>query len=251
MQDRLPHAALQQHAAGGTGTTASDEAEAVSGARRLPGPPAGPVSIHDTLVRAAVTALENAQGPVARSDLSMLADPAIRHATENALAGCGRTLILTPEGSWTTGYPDHIAKTLAREQAGSLGKEQRAVLALVLLRAVAIPRAQGRLDGAWTSSSHPVTLDELAANRQLSRTKISDALQGLRSAGYIASTPSGGYILGPAMARLSPAGVEALWEDLIVLARPNGYMAERIRARRSGTSAADAGRSANVHEEQA
>jgi hypothetical protein len=249
MHDRLPHAALQQYAAASAGTTASEDAETVSGARRLPGPPAGPVSIHDTLVRAAVTALENAQGPVARSDLSMLADPAIRHATENALVGCGRALILTPEGSWATGYPDDIARTLAREQVGTLGKEQRAVLALVLLRAVAIPRAQGRLDGAWISSSHPVTLDELAANRQVSRTKISDALQGLRAAGYIASTPSGGYILGPAMARLSPAGVEALWEDLIVLARPNGYMAERIRARRTGTSAANAGQRANLDEE--
>jgi hypothetical protein len=251
MHDRLPHAALQQHAAASTGTTASEDAETVGGARRLPGPPAGPVSIRDTLVRAAVTALENAQGPLARSDLGMLTDPAIRHATENVLAGCGRALILTPQGSWTTGYPDHIARTLAREQAGTLGKEQRAVLALVLLRAVAIPRAQGRLDGAaWTSSSHPVTPDELAANRQVSRTKISDALQGLRVVGYIASTPSGGYILGPAMARLSPAGVEALWEDLIVLARPNGYMAERIRARRSGTSAADAGPRANTDEEE-
>jgi hypothetical protein len=41
------------------------------------------------------------------------------------------------------------------------------VLALVLLRAVAIPRAQGRLErAAWTSSSHPVTPDKLAANRQ-------------------------------------------------------------------------------------
>lgn len=248
MHDRLPHAALQQHAAS-NGTAASEDAETASGARRLPGPPAAPVSIHDTLVRAAVTALENAQGPVARSDLSMLADPAIRHATESALAGCGRTLILTPEGSWTTGYPDHIAKILARKQTGTLDKGQRAVLALVLLRAVAIPRAQGRLDGAWTSSSHSVTLDELAANRQVSRTKVSDALQGLRAAGYIASTSSGGCILGPAMARLSPAGVEALWEDLIVLARPNGYMAERIRARRSGTSAADAGRRASAYEE--
>jgi biotin operon repressor len=250
MHDRLPHAALRQHSAASTGATISEDAETVSGARRLPGPPAGPVSIHNTLVRAAVTALENAQGPIARSDLGMLADPAIRHATESALADCGRSLILTPEGSWTTGYPDHIARTLAREQAGTLGKEQRAVLALVLLRAVAIPRAQGRLDEAWTSSRHPVTLDELAANRQVSRTKISDALQGLRAAGYVASTPSGGYILGPAMARLSPAGVEALWEDLIVLARPNGYMAERIRARRSGASAADVGRGANVHKDE-
>jgi DNA-binding IclR family transcriptional regulator len=84
----------------------------------------------------------------------------------------------------------------------------------------------------------------------VSRTKISDALQGLRAAGYIASAPSGGYILGPAMARLSPAGGETLSEDLIVLARPNGYMAERIRARRLGTSAADAGRSASMDQEE-
>jgi hypothetical protein len=250
LHDRLPHAALQQYVSAGTGTIASEEAVAVIGARRLPAPPAGPVGTHDMLVRAAVTALENAQGPIARSDLGMLADPAIRRATEAALAGCGRTLILTPEGAWTTGYPDHIATTLAREQVGTLGAEQRAVLALLLLRAVAMPRAQGRLDGAWTSSSHPVAFDELAANRQVSRTKISDALTGLRAAGYVDSAPSGGYILGPAMARLSPASVEALWEDLIVLARPNGYMAERIRARRSRSSAAEAGRAASTNEEE-
>jgi hypothetical protein len=236
MHDRLPHAALcQQDPADAPG-----DADAAAGARRIPGLPAGPVGVSETLVPAAVTALENAQGPVTRSDLGMLADPAIRRAVENALAACGRTLILTPEGSWTTGYPDHVAAALAREQVGTLGQEQRAVLALVLLRAVAIPRAQGRLDGAWTSSSHPVTLDELAANRQVNRTRISDALQGLRAAGYIAPAPSGGYILGPAMTRLSPAGVQALWEDLIVLTRPGGYLAERIRSRRAnGTAAAE------------
>lgn len=238
MHDRLPHATLRQQ-----GPTIQDagvpgDTEAAAGARRIPGPPAGPVGVNETLVRAAVTALENAQGPVAPSDLGMLADPAIRRTTENALAACGRTLILTPEGSWTTGYPDHVAAALAREQVGILGSEQRAVLALMLLRAVAIPRAQGRIDGAWTSSSHPVTLDELAANRQLNRTRISEALQELRSAGYITTASAGGYILGPAMSRLSPAAVQALWEDLIVLTRPGGYLAERIRSRRADSIAA-------------
>ena len=249
LHDRLPHAALRQYSSARTGAIAPEETEAVKGARRLPAPPASPVGINDMLVRAAVTALENAQGPIARSDLGMLADPAIRRATETALAGCGRTLVLTPEGAWTTGYPDHIATTLAREQAGTLGAEQRAVLALLLLRAVAMPRAQGRLNGAWTSSSHPVSFDELAANRQMSRTRISDALAGLRAAGYVDSVPSGGYILGPAMSRLSPASAEALWEDLIVLARPNGYMAERIRARRERSSSAAAARPASTNEE--
>jgi hypothetical protein len=236
MHDRLPHAALRQQ----DPSDAPGGADFAAGARRIPGLPTEPVGISETLVRAAVTALENAQAPVTRADLGMLADPAIRRAVENALAACGRILILTPEGSWTTGYPDHVAAALAREQVGTLGQEQRAVLALVLLRAVAIPRAQGRLDEAWTSSGHPVTLDELAANRQVNRTMISDALQGLRAAGYVASAPSGGYILGPAMTRLTPAGIQALWEDLIILARPGGYLAERIRSRRAdGRTPAD------------
>jgi biotin operon repressor len=247
MHDRLPHAALLQQDL----TDAPGDADAAASARRIPGPPARPVGVSETLVRAAVTALENAQGPISRSELGMLADPAIRRAVGNALAACGRTLILTPEGSWTTGYPDHVAVALARAQVGTLGQELRAVLALVLLRAVAIPRAQGRLDGAWTSSSHPVTLDELAANRQVNRTRISDALQGLRAAGYIASAPSGGYILGPAMTRLSPAGVQALWEDLIVLTRPGGYLAERIRSRRADSPAAAAPEPLRAQEEQA
>jgi hypothetical protein len=236
MHDRLPHTALRQRDLTGAPTAA----DAAAGARRIPGPPPSPADASETLVRAAVTVLENAQGPVTPSDLGMLADPAIRRAAEDALAACGRTLVLTPEGSWTTGYPDHVATALAREQIGTLGQEERAVLALVLLRAVAIPRAQGRLDGAWTSSSHPVTLEELTANRQVNRARISDALQGLRAAGYIVSAPSGGYILGPAMTRLSPAGVQRLWEDLIMLTRPGGYLAERIRSRRAdGTAVAE------------
>jgi biotin operon repressor len=252
LHDRLPHAALMQDPAPVLETPAPDEAVAAPGpmAHRVPCPPAGPVSASDTLVRAIVTALETAQGPVARSDMPALTDPALRRATENAVTRCGRALIQTPEGSWTTGYPDHIAAALAAEQTGTLSREQRAVLALMLLRAVAIPRARGRLDGAWTSSRHPVTLEELAANRHLSRTAISDALRGLRAAGYITATSSGGYILGPAMARLSPAGTQALWEDLVVLARPNGYMADRIRSKRRAQHQAAVGARLPPHQSE-
>jgi hypothetical protein len=235
MHDRLPHSALQRDT---SFPVRSDSPDGVAGtpgpaARHIPNPPGGPVSAGDVLVRAIVTALESAQGPVARADLPALADPALRRATQSALAGCGRALVQTSEGSWTTGYPVPIAQALARKQAGTLSREQRAVLALILLRAVAIPRAQGRLDGSWSSSRHPVALEEIAANRRLPRSAIDEAIRGLRAAGYVTSASSGGYILGPAMARLSPAGTEALWEDLIVLARPNGYMADRIRSRRS------------------
>jgi biotin operon repressor len=233
--DRLPHAALRRDPSILAQPDSPDGTPASPGpaARRIPHPPASPVSASETLVRAMVTALESAQGPVARADLPALADPALRRATQSALAGCGRTLIQTPEGSWTTGYPAPIAHALAAEQTGTLGREKRAVLALILLRAVAIPRAQGRLSDTWASSGQPVALEEIAANRQLPRAAIDEAIRGLRAAGYVTSASSGGYVLGPAMARLGPAGREALWEDLIVLARPNGYMADRIRSRRS------------------
>jgi len=240
VHDRLPHAALlNEPTSTGQATVAEDTTtDAPPTARRLPCPPAGPVGANDTIVRAAVTALESAQGPVARSDLPTLADPALRRATENALAGCGRALISTPDGCWTTGYLDDIAQALAAEQTGTFTSGQRAVLALILLRAVAIPRAQGRHDGGWTGADHPVTLDELSANRRLSRAAIADALRGLRAAGYVATTSSGGYVPGPALARLGPGSREALWEDLVILGRPNGYMAEKIRSRRRTLAAA-------------
>jgi hypothetical protein len=240
VHDRLPHAALlHQAASAGQATVAEDmAADAPPTARRLPSPPASPISGNDTTVRAVVTALESAQGPVARSDLPALSDPALRGATEKALASCGRALISTPDGRWTTGYLDDIARTLAAEQTGTLTSGQRAVLALILLRAVAIPRAQGRHDEGWAGTDHPVTLDELSANRRLSRAAIADAIRGLRAAGYVATTPSGGYVPGPALARLGPGSQEALWEDLVILGRPDGYMAEKIRRRRSELAAA-------------
>jgi hypothetical protein len=240
VHDRLPHAALLHQAASAGQATVAEEttADAAPIARRLPFPPASPISANDTIVRAAVTALESAQGPVARSDLPALSDPALRRATENALASCGRALISTADGRWTTGYLDDIARTLAGEQTGTLTSGQRAVLALILLRTVAIPRAQGRYDGGWAGTDHPVTLDELSANRRLSRAAIADAIRGLRAAGYVATTPSGGYVPGPALARLGPASQEALWEDLVILGRPDGYMAHKIRSRRSALAAA-------------
>ncbi|MEV6445097.1 hypothetical protein [Amycolatopsis sp. NPDC051716] len=240
VHDRLPHAALDRSTSVEDRTAReSDEQEEPLTARRLPGPCADPAGPIETTVRAAVTALEIAQRPVSRSDLPALADPAIRRATEEALAGCGRTLISTPDGGWTTGYVDHIAQALAAEQTGTLTHMQRAVLALILLRTVAIPRAQGRHHhGGWTGTDHPTTLDELDANRRLSRTAITDALRGLRAAGYVTTTSSGGYVPGSALARLSPAAREALWEDLVILGRPNGYMAEKIRSRRHDAATA-------------
>jgi len=233
VHERLPHAALPGRPDVLAGSAAAEVVMSAA-VRALPVPPAGPAGGAETVVHAAVTVLETARGSVARSDLPWLADPAIRRAVQAALAGCGRALVPAPDGGWTTGYLDPIAQALAKEQAGTLTSLERAVLALILLRTVAIPRAQGRHhhDG-WAGTDHPVTLDELGTNRQLSRAAITSGIRGLRTAGYVATTSSGGYIPGPALARLSTASREALWEDLVLLARPDGYMAEKIRARRN------------------
>jgi hypothetical protein len=226
--DRLPHSALASQEASGL-----DEPDGSPAFHVIPGPIAGPISYLETAVRAAVTALESAQTPVARADLAWLADPAIRRTVEVALDRIGRVLVPLPDGRWTTGFPDAVTQALAAEHSGTLTRTQRAVLALVLLRTVAIPRAQGKHeDDGWGYAEHPATTDDLYANRRLTRVEIAEALRGLRAAGYVATAPTGGYIPGPALARLSQAGREVLWEDLLLLARPGGYMAERIRARR-------------------
>ncbi|MBO3746152.1 hypothetical protein J5X84_08770 [Streptosporangiaceae bacterium NEAU-GS5] len=192
-----------------------------------------PATEFDENIRTTICALETAEGPIRRADLPMLADPAIHAAVETTLARCGRTLISVGSHSWITGYPAAVAAALARNQVGTLQPTERAVLALVLLHTVAIPRARGiHLDDTW-ASTHPVQLDTLIANRTIKRTTASAALRGLRRAGFVATAKAGGYLPGPALLRLTPTQRNLLWEDLIVLGRPTGYMARRIREQRT------------------
>ncbi|WP_327042839.1 hypothetical protein OG400_12540 [Micromonospora ureilytica] len=195
-----------------------------------------PSSEFDDSIRKIVCALETAEGPIRRIDLPMLADPAIRAAVETTLARCGRTLISLGTHSWITGYPSAIAATLARDHYGTLQPMERAVLALVLLHTVAIPRARGaHLDDTWTSSQ-PVPIETLIANRRIKRNAATTALRGLRRAGFVITAKAGGYLPGPAMLRLTSTQRNLLWEDLIMLGRPNGYMARRIREQRTATA---------------
>jgi hypothetical protein len=76
-------------------------------------------------------------------------------------------------------------------------------------------------------------MDTLIANRTVKRTAAVAALRGLRRAGFIATSKAGGYLPGPALLRLTASQRNLLWEDLIVLGRPRGYMARRIREQRT------------------
>ncbi|MER5698790.1 hypothetical protein ABT255_17690 [Streptomyces mirabilis] len=189
-------------------------------------------------VRSAVATLETSRRTVPRGDLPALTDPAVRALTEAALLPCGRQLMQTADGNWTTGYTDPAADALVQEGTGTLTDTERAVLALVLLRTVAIPRARGwHRHSRWTGEPHSVTLQELATNREIPKVAINAALRGLRAAGLVAETTTGRYIPGPALERLPEHRSALLWEDLILVGRPDGHLAAAIVRRRDRTPA--------------
>ncbi|WP_329353779.1 hypothetical protein [Streptomyces anulatus] len=184
-------------------------------------------------MRSAIATLETARRPVPRGELPVLADPAMRAAVEQALLPCGRQLLQTGDGNWVTGFCDPLADALVAEGVGTLAAVDRAVLALVLLHTVAIPRAQGRhRHSRWTGEAHTVTLAELASNRRISKAAMRTALRRLRAAGMVAETTTGRYLPGPALDRMSEARSNLLWEDLILVGRPDGQLAAAIRRRR-------------------
>jgi DNA-binding transcriptional ArsR family regulator len=191
-------------------------------------------SSEEQVTRSIVTSLEAARGPLAPREVAPLADPEIRARVEQILEGLGRCLIRTSNGTWTTGYPDPVAEALGAAKIGTFTPTERAVLALVLVHTVALPRAQGRhIHPQWNTAQHPVTVTELARNRALTQTAIRQALRTLRAAGMVDTAGPGNYIPGPALQRLSPARIAALWEDLILAGRPGGHLARAIAERRA------------------
>ncbi|MFB9608717.1 hypothetical protein ACFFTQ_37795 [Streptomyces roseofulvus] len=185
------------------------------------------------LVRSVIAALESARRPLPRASLPMLADPALRARVGRALERGGRQLLQTEQGNWVTGFRDPVSDALVAEGTGTLGDVDRAVLALVLLHTVALPRAQGRhRHSRWTGETHTVTLAVLASNRKISKVAISAALRRLRAAGMVAEATTGRYLPGPALDRLTAERSNLLWEDLILVGRPDGHLAAAIRRRR-------------------
>lgn len=185
------------------------------------------------VVRSAIATLETSRRPLPRNSLPALTDPAMYSMAKNALLPCGRDLQQTPEGTWATGFCDPVADALVDEGTGTLTAEERAVLALVLLHTVAIPRAQGRhRHSRWTGEPHAVTLTTLASNRRIPKVTMRAALRRLKAAGMVAESTAGHYVPGPALERLSEYRSSLLWEDLILAGRPDGHLAAAIRRRR-------------------
>jgi hypothetical protein len=202
----------------------------------------------EAAVRDAIGALEIAEGVVAASAFAALREPALRRVVGERLAACGRALISTEEG-WVSGYDDQAADAVADLGIGVLSPADRAVLALVLLRTVAIPRARGELSGtAWVTpdGARPTSIAELNHNRHLSKKQITESVRKLRTLGLLRPGHRAGILPGPALHRLSAQRAAWLWEDLLMLAAPDSAYARVLRARRAARAArSSAGRQAD------
>jgi hypothetical protein len=178
----------------------------------------------------AVCALETATGPLPATAYRALAEADLREVVTGLLAAAGRVLI--PVGTrYTSGYDDQISDRLAAEGVGVLLPGDRAVLTLVLLYSVAIPRAEGKVapEAPWTGG-RPVSRDRLRGTK-VPNPVIKAAIQRLLDAGIIREVGPG-LVPGPQIDRLTPAMSAALFEELVLLAEPEGILADAIRRRR-------------------
>lgn len=197
---------------------------------------------HRDEVLAAFAAVEHSPEPVPEIQLAALRDATMRRSLDALLARVGRTLIPLGDQSWTSGYRDETAAELAAAGWHSLPAIDRAVLVLVLVHSVAIPRSRGTLPGdAWTSAQ-PTMLAELQDTSRIQPTDMRSALQRLRAAGLVQLVPqrvgagqSSAYLPGPQLHRLTPRARRRLQEQLILAAAPSSPLAAAIRARTSTT----------------
>ncbi|MEU0520805.1 hypothetical protein [Streptosporangium sp. NPDC006007] len=180
---------------------------------------------------AAFMAVEHAAEPAHEARFPALRDPVPRRTIAEMLLRRGRTLIQDRE-AWTSGYADEVAS----ETGTTVGEAERAVLVLVLIHSVAIPRAEGLLPADSWLSPFPAQVDELRRHTRLPVGELDAALRTLRQAGLLtqvkAGEEAGGYVPGPQFHRLTPQARRRLQEELILAAGPHTPLASAVRANR-------------------
>ena len=186
-------------------------------------------------VLAALAAVETADEPVRAEGFRALLDPSLTGTLRRCLAEAGRVLLRVGDG-WLSGYDDTVGERLAAEGAGVLREDDRAVLALVLLHTVAIPRSRGKKGAGW-SDAEPVAKDELYRSK-LSRKTVDASVGRLRDADVLAYGAKRWIIPGPQFDRLTERASASLWEELVLVAQPYGVMAQVIRRRRAAQNPA-------------
>ncbi len=191
-------------------------------------------------VLAAFAAVEHGGGPVPEVSFLALRDATLRSRVQRLAHQVGRVLISLPGPNWTTGYRDDLATELAGSTWHRLPTMDRAVLTLILIHSIAIPRSQGKImNDSWVSAE-PTPQAEIFAFARLPKGEVTAALQRLRAAGLVSLLRSqGGYVPGPQLHRLTPKARRRLQEELILAAAPASPLAAAIRARREPQPSSD------------
>lgn len=185
----------------------------------------------------AIAVLEQAHRLVGASVLPALAHPDLRPVIDAQLDAVGRVVIEhhgedgEVEG-YSSGHADDIAEQLAAEGLGILPPLERAVVALVLLRCVAMPAARGRAPRRW-SDAPPVRLARLHDNRPVGNTAITEALNRLHDQHVLVNGRAVGIRPGPAFDRLTSGQRRRIEEDLFILAAPADPVAAALQQQRS------------------
>ncbi|MGF1432221.1 hypothetical protein [Kitasatospora sp. LaBMicrA B282] len=192
----------------------------------------------ETLVQAAMAAVETADGLVPAEALPALSNDALRVIVARRLKAGGRTLLSREHRTitgYTSGYDDTVAAQLAADGIGLLPEIDRAVLAIVLLRTVAIPRAGGKHHStSWLSDGPGTSITEIHANTDDHATYalIRPAVRRLKARRLVRTGYQGQLLPGPALLRLTDAQSAHLWEDLVLVTLPGSLYATVIRRRR-------------------
>lgn len=183
-------------------------------------------------VLAAIAALETSEAPLPESAYPALRDGALREVVARILAETGRSLVRLADGRWISGYDDGVADELLARELGQLDPHDRAVLALVLLHSVAIPRAAGRVASPDWTQAESVDRTILHQSRALTNADIDRSLRRLQARGILRRGHRAEIRPGPQFLRLSEKRSQTLWEDLVLLCKPSGAQAAQIRRRR-------------------
>ncbi|WP_258053748.1 hypothetical protein [Streptomyces sp. Ru72] len=196
-----------------------------------------PLSDHDEAqVQAAVAAVETTDGLVPREAFPALQSDALRAVVARRLAALGRVLLIREyhgTKGFTSGYDDSVAERLAAEGIGVLPPMDRAVLVLVLLRTVAAPRARGVHGSAsWLTDVPGTSIEELYANPHFTYEQLRPAVRRLKARRLLREGYHRTLLPGPALLRLTDAQSARLWEDLVLVTRPDSMYARAIRRRR-------------------
>jgi hypothetical protein len=192
-------------------------------------------------VEAAYALLEHTREPVHRQDLHALQDPTSRDRLEQLLRRTGRVLVQVDGLRFTSGYDDTVAAQLTTAGWQPLTTIERAVLVLVLVYSVAIPRSEERLaQDTWTSP-YPTTEADLLRASKLPAVAARAAASKLVASGLLnrvrdRADAEGGYVPGPQLLRLTPATRARLQDQLILAAAPNHPLAAAIRERGDRTA---------------